>query len=394
MESLDIVHGHSSLHSAFNVTGTYTTENISQRPHESGNYGNGTEFRTSDTFVGSKDFLFYSLGIIIPTGLICNTISFMVLISRRMRSKPMCYYLATLAMSDNVSLGTILLDYWLKDPRIGADLVKTNTVVCVVVSQLSLASRLLSALLVTSLTIERFRGVVYPFQKNATNDARYAKLTVLSEIVLSVAVSSFTPFTIGIVVTPYGIECDVKPQVAETYLICTMIFLVFGSIVIPVIVISVLNAYMFYTIYQVDCLIENKEHLVVKTRNSSISSMKDNSQFAARILLVLSTTFVILNTPYCICWLTFFVQHHILRRDVTGFYAAKYITSVPYYLNYGVNFILYSLTGKTFREELVRMLSRPCRRPAERKISKTTRGTNLICLHDLRITGSSLTSSN
>ena len=86
------------------------------------------------------------------------------------------------------------------------------------------------------------------------------------------------------------------------------------------------------------------------------------------LLLVVSTTFVVLNVPYCTSWFAlFFYQYHVdldpatsscaARRLYSSLLAAKYFATVPYCLNYGVNFALYSVCARAFRAQLVRVLA-------------------------------------
>jgi len=70
--------------------------------------------------------------------------------------------------------------------------------------------------------------------------------------------------------------------------------------------------------------------------------------------------------PYCISWFALFFYHVDLdpatsscaaRRLVGSLLAAKYVATVPYCLNYGVNFALYSVCARAFRDQLVRVMS-------------------------------------
>jgi len=67
----------------------------------------------------SQDVMFSGLSIIIPAGLILNALSLVVLMSRAMRRRASSWYLAALAASDSLSLVAVSFDYWLKDSRIG-----------------------------------------------------------------------------------------------------------------------------------------------------------------------------------------------------------------------------------------------------------------------------------
>jgi len=67
----------------------------------------------------SQDVMFSGLSIIIPSGLVLNVLSLVVFMSRAMRRRASSWYLAALAVSDTLSLIAVSFDYWLKDSRIG-----------------------------------------------------------------------------------------------------------------------------------------------------------------------------------------------------------------------------------------------------------------------------------
>lgn len=302
----------------------------------------------------SRNFMFYSLAAIIPLGLVCNTVSMVVFLSKKMRLRAANWYLAALALSDDLSLLAIMFDYWLKDGRIGLDVIRKSHGLCISVTYLSYTSRLFSAILVTSFTIERFIGVVYPLKRALLSSVKHVIMVILCEGFLCMLATSFTLFTIGVVEASYGTECDVLPHMANMYLVFNVVFLVFGSIVIPIIIICPLNMYILRKIVQ-------RKHFVKKNatfcRPSAPNTKSKKASNIVTVLLVVSTTFVVLNIPYCFSWIVLFFHHFQLIGPFGGnaewhLFAAKYITSVPYYLNYSVNFILYSLCARTFRAEL------------------------------------------
>jgi len=69
--------------------------------------------------VASQNVMFSGLSVIIPSGLILNVLSLAVFMSRAMRRRASSWYLAALAASDSLSLISVSFDYWLKDDRIG-----------------------------------------------------------------------------------------------------------------------------------------------------------------------------------------------------------------------------------------------------------------------------------
>lgn len=80
------------------------------------------------------------------------------------------------------------------------------------------------------------------------------------------------------------------------------------------------------------------------------------------ILLVVSFCFIALNVPYFATWLKVFLASHYISvssfarpADLDYFRGVALITRAIFYVNYCINFFLYSITGAYFRREL-RML--------------------------------------
>lgn len=321
----------------------------------------------------SKDLMFVSLSVIVPFGLVFNTLSLVVFLTAPMRKRSTSIYLAVLAASDNLSLLTVMFEYWLKDDRIGLQVTRYNTAVCVFLTHLSYASRLYSALLITSFTVERFVGVVYPLQRASLSTHKHVRRVVLLEAVISVLATAYVDVTIAVVQSDYSVnECDVKPEMANVYLICNVVVLIFFSIVIPILIIVSLNMFILKKICGRRLQLQNCRHLSPRVQRQGYNT--------ATLLLVISSAFVVLNLPYCVAWFISFIHHIHPDTDHAAksrLLAAKYISSVVYNLNYSINFLLYSLCARVFRQELHELLCLPLRfyhsRRYSRRRSSTTR---------------------
>ena len=279
---------------------------------------------------------------------------------------------------------------------------RESAVACVTVSHLSYASRLLSAWLVTTFTVERFIGVFYPLRRSLIISVSHARRVILAETVACLALAGFAPFTIGIVdgrrpgsKLP---DCDVLPEMAHIYVVFNVAFVIIGSIVAPVLVIVTLNTAIFRRVrrrasmrndlegsssedrhsprsthHHTFCLYHHHHHHHQQQQQhqehhgrQQTGSGRHRDYNVTVLLLVVSTTFVVLNVPYCVSWFALFFYHVELdpdtsscaaRRLVRSLLAAKYVATVPYCLNYGVNFALYSVCARAFRDQLVRVLS-------------------------------------
>ena len=303
----------------------------------------------------SKSFMFFTLAIILPVGLLCNTLSAVVFMTKPLRNRASSWYLAALAVSDDLALLTVMVDYWLKDERVGLNTVQTSRALCISITYLSYTARLLSAWLITAFTIERFIGVVYPLKRAALSSTSHARKVIACQTGPCFVLTSFTLFTIDIVEVPYGTDCDVRPDLFNVYLVFNVLFVIFGSIVVPILIICTLNIFILHKVYQ------RRKNFAPRNlcfNRSSILSYKSAKDYnIATVLLVVSMVFVALNVPYCACWFILFFYHfdlvgHFGPNVIWKLYAAKYISSVPYYLNYSINFGLYNLCARKFRKQL------------------------------------------
>ena len=305
-------------------------------------------------FIVSRHFMFYSLSVIIPCGLLFNTLSIFVFMSRNLRRRSASWYLAALAFSDDISLITIMFDYWLTDPRIGLPLTRRSETLCLIVSYLSSTSRLYSALLVVSFTIERFVGVVFPLKRATLRSPSHVRRILVLEAVICLLAALYTWFTIQIVQYPGATECDVRPDKYIIYTICNIAIMIFGSIVLPILVICTLNTFMVRRIW----LRKTFPNRDMTFSGSKPISGRRNRHNTATLLLVVSTTFVVLNTPYCVAWFILFLnitEKHLFNDNLFYYrYAAKFFTAVQYFLNFSINFLVYNICAEAFRAELLR----------------------------------------
>jgi hypothetical protein len=85
------------------------------------------------------------------------------------------------------------------------------------------------------------------------------------------------------------------------------------------------------------------------------------------ILFTISFCFVTFNAPYFIVWFRNFLHNKhvsratkLLNHDMEYWQGILYITRTIFYMNYSVNFFLYSISGRSFRRELTNLFT--CKR--------------------------------
>jgi hypothetical protein len=89
----------------------------------------------------------------------------------------------------------------------------------------------------------------------------------------------------------------------------------------------------------------------ISTRNNS-ACVSNNSTRITKILLIVSFSFIILNSPYRVACIITHIHMLIEKKEhqtMFEFIVKETLLNI-YYASYSVNFFLYSLCGKKFRE--------------------------------------------
>lgn len=85
--------------------------------------------------------------------------------------------------------------------------------------------------------------------------------------------------------------------------------------------------------------------------SSSSNHRQTISQRTTKMLVICSTTFLVLNSPYCAVLLYSIITKDVLTRVLD-------ILRHFYFMSFCLNFFLYSLCGHRFRQELILLLKR------------------------------------
>ena len=328
---------------------------------------NGSDIDCDDTFLlaGANNsingeferstgqlFFRYVTPVIFWIGVIGNILSLRVFVTKNMRKLSASIYLAALAISDLIALVFYVLIEWLKRGLPGdtlrpvASFIEENGM-CQIILYFQYVSRFLSAWLVVCFTFERYIGVCHPLKRKDICDINTSRKIVMTVIVISMILCTFKPSLSGTQTVgtkqnriPY---CAARP---EYQFVSFILDCVFGMTItfLPFCFITVLNAMIIRKLF-----IRNRRHRECKiiTEESII-----RLEFTI-ILIAISFCFIAFNTPYMIIWFKQFLLSMAQREY--GFFenhSMLSFTRTIFYMNYCVNFFLYSVTGAYFRKEL------------------------------------------
>ena len=139
----------------------------------------------------------YGCLILIPIGIILNTVSFAIFIITKTHKTPTGLHLMCIAMADNTVL---ILSFLIRSPN-WTDYIEVGipmtTTFCKVTLFLSNFSFLWSGMLLASATVERFLSIAFTLQVKVWNLFRITKFLLIAYLIISISLSSiFAYYTI------------------------------------------------------------------------------------------------------------------------------------------------------------------------------------------------------
>ncbi len=350
-----------------------------------------------DTFRTVIDYLYiYVTPCVISLGVSTNILSFLVFVLTHMRLQSSSVYLAFLAVSDSVFLFATFFS-WLSWVRIN---IVHQTYMCHVVVYLTYISSFLSVWAVVSFTVERYIVVCHPFQRQTMCTVARARIVVISETVFACLFYSYALWTTKIIDHDGFQICGQE----EKYINFTRYVSYLDSmmtLVIPSVAIILLNTRITIAIYQflrnrwtLNITLE-ESHITSRTSilrlsrsqapnsNNGMGRPKRLPSYAkrpqvkpvqthvealhnqspqmktTRMLLIVSAIFVILNLPGHVLRI-----HRIILVDFMDSYPSELekrlseLIELLYYLNFSINFFLYIIITRSFREATRRLGAR------------------------------------
>lgn len=312
----------------------------------------------------------YSVPAILTVGILGNLVSLRVFLSRSMRKLSASTYLAALSTSDILALIFYVLVEWLRWglPQLnhGQQLDVLNSAgVCQVLFYFSYVSRFLSAWFIVTFTVERYIGVCHPLKRKDICGSRSAQKVLTSLALVALIVMLFKPILTSSrevrTMNSSVRRCLPDPQRPMLSFVLDSLYGL-SITILPFLIISVLNA----------LIIRKLLHRYRRHRKCNIVTEESiiRMEFTV-ILLVVSFVFIALNLPYCFVWCKRFLMSRQdlhqrpggeeggggsstgdMGHDFDNYEGVLMITRVVFYMNYCVNFFLYSVTGAYFRKEL------------------------------------------
>ncbi|XP_034839526.1 allatostatin-A receptor [Maniola hyperantus] len=290
------------------------------------------------TEVVSTLYVYYT-PLLVLLGCVGNLLSVFVFRSSKLRLQSTSQYLTALALSDTVFLLQLLVP-WLSATRVSGLFHYVGF--CQFFVYLSYVTSCASAWLVVAFTLERFVAVLYPLRCNSMCTVKRARLVVLF--------LTFTSLALNVPVLRFAAPRDGDCDIDREYLVQAERFNLADTVVsftLPLALIIVLNACIMSGV----CSVER-----ARAATSGLAACPRSQQRVTRMLLFVSSVFVVLNLPaYTIRVLAYAYGRN--ADEIGGRWTALQQISVMFFhTNFGINFYLYCLSGQNFRRALIQSI--------------------------------------
>lgn len=322
----------------------------------------------------------YILPVIIAIGFIGNVISFLVFRFTALKKISTSVYLAALAFSDT---GFLLCVWIVWFDNMDMHFFHTNGV-CQIVVYLTFVFSFTSVWFVNAFTMEMYISVFHPSKASKVCRPVYARIVVVGISTFAGIFYAFSLWTASVVTFDGGQKCLFR-QNAETTMILSILD-TFLTLLIPFLMIIFMITRLLVDVSSLykrqeapseyvgghsrtdtatdslagDEPLSNSES---PTRNQSNEDQGNRAQSKLKqMLLVVVMVFLVMNLPSHAIRVQSFVRSLVDPTYRTDAAEALWqqLFQILYYLNFGVNFILYSLCAKSFRVCLMRLPSELC----------------------------------
>nr|XP_012224459.1 PREDICTED: thyrotropin-releasing hormone receptor-like [Linepithema humile] len=311
---------------------------------------------TIETFSIKK----YYLPIFIILGLLGNCLSAIVFFRKKMRSFSSSIYLGVLAISD-MNLSLMIFIQWFRIMEI----LEVHNLHWLNYSKnfLIYFLKFLSVWLIIAFIIERYIVTKYPLLRQSWCTVKRAKIVVITLIGLTILYSLLYVFLESTLMNTKDQDIQIlhlfkhvssefmKKDYSDIYVMANAIIM----FTLPALMIIIFNTLIGWQIYQQNCV--NKTFISTSGTSSertqiSENKMSDCENKITKMLILVSSMFVILKLPaHYIFYINYFPEY----VNVSVMYMTSDLLDTAHY---GINFVLYCATGRTFRKELIRIFTK------------------------------------
>ncbi len=274
-----------------------------------------------------------------------NILTMMVMTKKHNRCRPCCWLMLMLAIAD---LGYITTGsyYYIKHELLH---IKTWTLVeCKVVGTFLNFFSISSCYILALFTVNRFIAVCYPLLSKGFDTLHKARICSVSVIIMSLIFCIPINWTLEYVPVIGCLHFSKPGLFTKIY---SVLYILIGP-VFPFCILLILNLAIIYSLNRRR---EGFSKYGTEATSQNIANVSSSSQMT-RMLLFVTFTFLILTFPQCMRVLVFSFVDPISVFPIFYLYFA--ISSRMYATNMAINFYLYCISGRQFRNDVKYLFKR------------------------------------
>ena len=324
-----------------------------------------TQLNRSTFMEGVENYLTYKIAsflslnglpILVPTGLVGNTLSFLVMIRPNNRELSTCIYMAAVSINDNLMMFLALHHYLL----IAVKLHEYHPIECKIKAFLVSLALQNSTFQIPAMMLDKYIAIKWPHKAAVHSTAERAKLIVFG-VCFSVCIYNiphlFLAKKIGKNCVGYAVG-GIISRVYSWFTFAVNAIVPFSMLIYMnyVIVQTVQHSRKMFKSVKRDLDINSEKKVFSKGLQMRHKNMKSAENQLTIMLLLVTTLFLILLIPSNVrnIYIAF------VKSDTPSRYASSLLffhTSHKLYTtNSGINFFLYCLSGQKFRNDLKEVL--------------------------------------
>ena len=283
--------------------------------------------------------------ILIPLGIILNSVSLTVFQKRKAFSTSIGNHLKCISVSDSIMLIQVLFantdENW-EEKLNFPNIYSLSNISCKIFTFVKVLGSLSAGLIMSSATIERFLAIAFPLKYRSWNTVRTSKIVLSVLIIFTLGISAFLPMFMHekkqkcVIIEKYRETADLLYTIFILGIangMCGAVILVFTIIII---------ALLFH---------QSRKRNVLSNNNASPKSKKE-VQISA-MLVTISLIFIFLRFPRVI------ILRFILANsgDPLLIQSLDKLTTIFIVVNRSVNFVVYMIFLESFRKTFFEMFS-------------------------------------
>ncbi|KAK2168707.1 hypothetical protein LSH36_15g20017 [Paralvinella palmiformis] len=303
---------------------------------------------------------FVMSGVVIMTGLVFNTLSFIVLLSSlTLRQTASGLYLISLSLADTIFLfGDFLrwLNSGQKPFNIDIHFMDVSQFACKLIYFLRYGGKLTSSWLTVAITTERLLLVACPLKHPRISTPHKTRMTIAAMFVVCFLFASFPFWSVDLAVRHREIICVIDD--VFWYELGSWFALRIGSLLLPGAIVCVMTGVIIYfmTHAQQRRMRKLSSRLAVQRQNTTERTKMALEKQLTMMLVMVAIAFLVLRLPYTVTYYMNEYKEEIWPTASKWFYyriyAANKMADTLATLNYAINFFLYYFCGKIFRKQL------------------------------------------